>query len=363
MSPKKRLIGTLSGLVILLGMTAGEALGASPQATSVAGKQWSAYMFGARLSASYGHDRGVEKQLLMALSRARKFGPKDRRLAETVRELAKFYGHEDKLTGSSESYDKWLAAPVKIAVAHDATPDFCMENVALSLRSYAELLQMSGHSREAADFEARAGRICAKGKEHKLTGLSVAAAARKVRAAGYNSIRSIKLHHGRYEVRAKDSKGRSILLLVNANTGEVLIRPGAESVRRGATLPMKHILSKAKEAGFTKVHFVHRRHGLYAVHGRDDAGRMIEFYLHPSTGKLLRNPKTGVLLTKQVPEHMPFVPNQTVEQIIAKVGDAGYGEVLAVAQTQFFFEVQTSDARGKPVRVYVDPESGNVLPP
>lgn len=366
---KMWLKGSLLGMVVLLALSGGETLGASSElplrATVTDEKQWNAYMNGARLSASHGFDRGAEKQFLSALKRARKFGPKDRRLAETLRELAKIYGHQDKLAGASAVYEQWLVKSDKVVARKHGASKICLQNVAMSLQSYAALLQLAGHPKEAADTEARAEQICAKKVKKRADSqprLAIEEIAPKVRTAGYSDIRSVKFENDRYEMEAKDNKGRPVSLLVNPETGAVQLRRTAIPSQRGSFLSMAHIVSKVEEAGFTKVHFVDRKGGLYEVHAHDDAGRMIAFYVHPKTGELLRHPKTGKPLSKYVPEDMHIEQVLSIEEIVANVIAAGYGQVVTVKHNQTVFVVHAHDAQGKLAVLFVDPTTGKVLP-
>jgi uncharacterized membrane protein YkoI len=318
-------------------------------------------MSGARLSVNHGYGRGAENQLLRALKRAKKFGSEDRRLAETLRELAKIYGHQGKLAGAPAVYEQWLAMPDKVVTRKQGTSDFCFQNVATSLRSYAALLRLAGHPEETAAMEARAEQICVRKKADTRPRLAVEEIAPKVRAAGYSDIRSVEFEHGRYEMEAKDKDGRPVLLLINPKTGAVEHRQLAALGPPGSILSMETIVSKVKEAGFASVHFVDREHALYEVHARDGSGRMAEIFVHPKTGELLRHPKTGKPLSKYVPDDMPFVPFLTVEEIVAKVISAGYGQVVAITHNQTLIEVHTRDAQGSSVEIFVDPKTGKVL--
>lgn len=190
--------------------------------------------------------------------------------------------------------------------------------------------------------------------------LSAGEVAARVEAAGYGEVHSVQFEHGRFEVDARDKKGRRVTVLVDPETGVVRSAKFVDESTPRSVVPIENIVESVKAAGFHSVHFVEQEHALYEVHARDDTGRMVELFVHPKTGEVLRHPKTGEPLWKYVPEEMPFEPTLTVEQVVEMVEQAGYRDVYAVTHAHTLYEVHAHDAEGKPVTLHVDPKTGNV---
>lgn len=191
--------------------------------------------------------------------------------------------------------------------------------------------------------------------------LSADEIAARVQAAGYPEVHSVQFEHGRFEVEATDERGRKVTVLVDPQTGKVRSAKLLREDTPRSVVPIGKIVESVKAAGFHSVHFVEQEHALYEVHARDETGRMVELFVHPKTGEVLRHPKTGKVLWKYVPEEMPFEPTLTVDQVVERVEKAGYMDVFAVTHAHTLYEVRAHDAQGKVVTLHVDPKTGKVL--
>lgn len=132
-----------------------------------------------------------------------------------------------------------------------------------------------------------------------------------VAEADLNDIHSIGREHGRYAIKARDSAGRMVEVLLDPATGRLVPDPetGKPLIKRvagldapGSYLSAKQILGTVAAAGYPDVYAIEREHAIYEVMVYDADGRKLELYLHPKTGELLRDPRTGEPLVERIDE-------------------------------------------------------------
>lgn len=162
----------------------------------------------------------------------------------------------------------------------------------------------------------------------------------KIETAGYNDARAVEFVHRRYEVKARDSHSRKVVLLVDPKTGRIRARLARQQYAAGSQIPLETIVRKVKAASFEEIYLVERENAIYAVHTTDSEGRRIEVYVHPKTGELLWN---------------------EVEEIVAIVKEAGYPTVYGVAHEHTVYYVRAYDKQGRTFFLYLDPETGTLL--
>lgn len=183
----------------------------------------------------------------------------------------------------------------------------------------------------------------------------------KIETAGYHDPRAVEFAHGRYEVKARDSSGRKILLLVDPMTGGIRARLSRQQYAAGSRVPLETIVRKVKAAGFAEIFLVERANALYQVQTRDREGQRIELFVHPKTGELLRHPKTGELLRSEVEEAVAAENVLTIEKIVDIVKEAGYPTVYGVANEHTVYYVHAHDGQGRMSFLYLDPVTGALL--
>ncbi|MDH3597406.1 MAG: PepSY domain-containing protein [Rhodospirillales bacterium] len=131
--------------------------------------------------------------------------------------------------------------------------------------------------------------------------LSVGRILSTVKAAGYTEVRKIEREHGVYQVDARDPKGWRVEIFVDAKTGGLVIDPETGKPRSerlsdkvpSGPLDFEAVVAQVKAEGYPEVYAIEYEHAIYEIKARDAAGRKVELYVHPKTGKLLKHPKTG----------------------------------------------------------------------
>ena len=138
--------------------------------------------------------------------------------------------------------------------------------------------------------------------------LSVAQILAAVKEAGYTEVRKIAREHGVYEVDARDPKGWLVEIFVDPKTGGLVLDPETGKPRserlsdKKPSVPFDYdaLVAEIKAEGYLEVYAIEYEHALYEIKVRDAAGRKVELFAHPKTGKLLRHPKTGKPLKEDV---------------------------------------------------------------
>ncbi len=129
----------------------------------------------------------------------------------------------------------------------------------------------------------------------------------------------------------------------------------------GPTLPVEHIIAKVTAAGLTDISLIHLEHGRYEVKCRDAKGRLVEVFVDPKTGELLRDPKTGKLKWDKVTGVGAPSSDIDLADIAAKAKAAGMQKVYAIEFEHALYEIMAIDAQGRKVELYAHPKTGELL--
>jgi hypothetical protein len=74
-----------------------------------------------------------------------------------------------------------------------------------------------------------------------------------------------------------------------SSQGESMREAPAAAGSSAPTLGMEQILDKLAAQGYTDIREIEREHEVYEVKARGPDGRMVELYLSPTTGDILRS--------------------------------------------------------------------------
>ena len=141
--------------------------------------------------------------------------------------------------------------------------------------------------------------------------LSVEEIIAAVHAAGFSEISKIEREKGVYEVKVRRPRKTGAIVFevyVDPKTGELVRDPETDEPltkrigRRSEptqAIAFEEIVAKVEAAGYLEVYSIEYEHSLYEVKARDAEGRRVELYVHPKTGKLLKN-RSGDPLTQDL---------------------------------------------------------------
>lgn len=113
-------------------------------------------------------------------------------------------------------------------------------------------------------------------------------------AQGYSDFQKIELKRDRIEVKARDAQARLLELYLHPQTGEVVkweleSDQYRQSVNPGEELDMASILNLVSSLGYADIHEIERERNKIEVKAFDQQGRLVELYLHPVTGEVLKS--------------------------------------------------------------------------
>lgn len=185
--------------------------------------------------------------------------------------------------------------------------------------------------------------------------------AAKLKKSGYPHIHSIEFEHGRYEVQARNRRGREVLLFVDPKTGEVKLKAFGWVKLTGSYLAVRDAVARAREAGFTEVYAVEREHAMYEIIARAKKGGLFKLFVHPKTGGLIRMGKSGKPLSRKVNAADAAGPYVPIETVLAGIERAGMRDVYAVYPEHNMYEFIARDRNGELVIRHIDPKTGQIF--
>ncbi len=225
----------------------------------------------------------------------------------------------------------------------------------------ASLLWAAAMQAGAQNGDARAAHGALAQADPPTRSLSSADIASKLKESGYPHIHSMELEDGRYEVQARNRRGREVLLFVDPETGAVKLKTFGWVRLTGSYLAVRDAVARAREAGFTEVYAVEREHALYEIIARGKKGGLFKLFIHPRTGGLIRMGKSGKPLSnrvKAVDAAGPYVP---IETVLAGIERAGMRDVYAVYPEHNMYEFIARDRNGELVIRHIDPKTGQIF--
>ena len=102
---------------------------------------------------------------------------------------------------------------------------------------------------------------------------------------GYTRVNDVKFSDGTWKADARSAEGNRVNVRVDATTGAIYPN---EQV---ANLSEADVRSRLAAAGYTGVHDVEYRDGVWNAEGDDPAGRDVELTLDPATGRVIGKEK------------------------------------------------------------------------
>lgn len=126
---------------------------------------------------------------------------------------------------------------------------------------------------------------CAAGVASAQDGLTSQQVRAQLEAKGYTHIDDIEFENGMWTADARSADGNRIGLSLDPRTGEVY---PDEQV---ANLSKADVQAKLAAAGYTNVHDVEYKEGLWKAEADDPAGRDVEVRLDPRSGQIVGKEK------------------------------------------------------------------------
>ena len=107
----------------------------------------------------------------------------------------------------------------------------------------------------------------------------------KLEAQGYTKVNDVEFDDGMWEADARSADGNRVQVKLDAKTGEVYAN---ELI---ANLGKADIKAKLAAAGYTNVHDVDYKDGMWTAEGDDPAGKDVAVTLDPASGKIVGKEK------------------------------------------------------------------------
>ncbi len=193
-----------------------------------------------------------------------------------------------------------------------------------------------------------------------VSALPVATVMAKVTKAGFVNVRTIEYKRKRYEVTARNAKGKDVLLVVDPTSGAIKVAKISAPKKSAAFLPVDKILKEVEGAGFTRVSSIAVRNMIYRVVARDAKKRTVRVLVNPKTGSLVRHPTTAMPIMK-VMDGAGASPKRSLADIVSQVTAAGFSDVYSIEPEYDGYKIEARTTGGGVVLLYYDIASGDLL--